>query len=925
MPAASMLSLVHLLPPGLVAGWFGLVLSLPLLVLLVLALRRAGRARAVAVRESVSAAAMPEEFARCSQPWLGRLAYLGFPLVQVLRRDDGEIEWLMAHPREAALAVLHGTQPPGGGRPTFALTLTTFLRDGRVVVTAGHPLSHRPPPHWSLLQRRFDTLEEQVSAHRNHVIARVDGVAVVLIPPANQLPRLAAEEQAVVDALLNSGDYRTSADGRARPALRGLPRLAALDFAALAGGFRHGDRTRRDIASVGRAGLPGEEETVPNSGGTAPTIEEWVERDLRRYRSHADRPAGAGHALLRFMLAAATVVVFTAVFDRGDPLGTAAMVAGLVALHEFGHWAAMRMAGYRGMGRFFLPFLSPLDRGRKLHAPAWQQLAVILAGPLPGLLGGMALVVAGAFTEALPAWLTDLGGLAVVLNAFHLLPFLPLDGGKVVDLLVFRDLPFLRPLFTAASASATLAASFLTRSRAMRVIAIGMFAGLIWDIRMIKVVRGGRRLGWKMDDEDEALRRIFRGVRDEGNDGFLRSADWQRQIDVLLAEVLRRKPRFMLRLLGGGLYLTACLLPLALVAAIFALPMAGNLVQLGKLGTDIGEFAAAYPVEKRSITPEQHSSLVRLLATEETPPGTEALDRIDWTAAGILHHCDELPTAALDSWMTSLCGTLEATLAAGRRDEALRRAEVLLFAIASMEPALTLADRRVLWHAELRTLACVDQLAATGALPPAALQRLSTRITALNKAAVPEVENLLLVGGWGKARSQDYFALQDGRLPESFDLRFWRQAAPALRGLAENLKALNRGPSTSVALARHWKESRRAGMLPDTLDAAGTPAPGESDFIVDFCRRHREARWRRTTTLSALRLEAYRSRHGRLPERWTHPLPDGATLSLAMADGPQLVLTDDRATRPRRLPAWLGGGPDEALPAYRCPLHPGSR
>lgn len=955
MQVAALQPFHQLLPAWWIAAYLGLVAAAPVLLLALLALRRRGRKKPFHGWLPAEPAQIPRDFAHFGQPWIGRLAFLGFPVIRIVRSPDGadpeSIHWLLTSTKDRTTGVFTGSMPSSGGKPAFSLRLVTFLSDGRVLVTADRTITRRPPAHWSLVQRRFETLEGQVQEHRKRLAAEANG-AQAIVPQAHELPsRLAMEARAAFDALRSSGDYVEWGQDTLRPAVSRLPRLALQDLAAIFSGSAYPSGRRKDVASAARDTTPGEEDIAPVGASMTLSPEQLVERDVLRYRKHADQPPGGKQRLLRLLVLVATVAFFTLLFGHDNRAGTVVMLLAIIAVHEFGHWLAMKVFGYRGMGRFFVPFLGPIDRGRKLHATPWQQLLVILAGPVPGLLAGLGILTARFFLPGLPPWLLDLAGLSVVLNGFHLLPFLPLDGGKIVDLLVFRDLPLLRPLFTFVSAAATLLAALGSGARAVVAIAGAMFAGLIWDIKMIKVVRGGRRLGWagSINDEDEALRRIFRGVRAEENEAFLRSHDWQRQIDVLLSEVLRKRPGFLTRIVGGGLYWMLCLLPIAAVIGVVALVVLDGFAILGRQALDTVEFQEAFPKEKRAITEVQHAAMTSLADATRLSTGAEPvddanraalaakakpviggqLDKLDWVAAGIIHRADLIGPAELSVWLEILCGKLEEATREGRVPEAVRRAESLLYGIGAMEPALTLANRKWLWDAELRTLAEVEKLSASGQLDPATLQRIESRVNALNKAPLPEVENLLLVGGWGTAQmeriedlagSPDDVETGEDSMP---DLRFWRHAYPHLKRVVDSRLWSGSTPAT-VALARHWKQSRKVGDLPPKLDPAPLPAPGEAEFIVAFCEDHRRLQWRRMTTLSALRLESYRRKSGAFPDHWKHVLPGGAELRLVQENGPALELADRRAAAGLQAPAWLGAAAG-APPAigHRCPLFGG--
>lgn len=948
MTAFGLLSFRDLLPAWVLAAWLGIVVLLPLFLLLAATMRQSGKRRQVPEFTLLPPAKIPADLARFGQPWIGRLGFLGHQLFQILRPAGDEladtVAWVLPNKQEKTLALLTGTIPPDGGRPGFALRLMTFLADGRVIVTADHPVTHRTPGHWALVQRSFPTIEAQVQAHRAQVEAMAGGVAAELPGPAEISTWLAAAELAVNEALVNSGDYRTSGERLIRPVLFRVPALVLRDFFGRVAGFPSMSATKKDVASARKDATPGEEELSPSGGSFKFSLEEQVEQDIRRYRKHADQPAGLTHVGLRLALLIATLLAFTAVFGRENPAMTVAMLLGLIAVHEFGHWVMMKLFGYQRMGRFFVPFVGPLGRGRKMHAPPWQQLMVILAGPLPGMIFGLGVVVAGFFVTDFPMWLRDLGGLALALNAFQLLPFLPLDGGKAVDLLIFRDLPILRPLFTIASALATLGASFAVKSRALRIIAIGMFTGLAWDFKMIKVVRGGRRLGWAgtVDDENEALQRIFRGVREENNEDFLRGSDWQRQIDVLVNEVLRKRPGVLFRIFGGAFYGWALAIPVGLIALLFLTKFIGSAGQLGTLSKHVVEFSQAMPLESRPLTEDQYNAVSELVTgTREAIDGAKGtprewvellppelgmkLDKLDWTAGGIALHCEEFDGHVLSVWLECLCGKLENAVRSGNHAEGLRRAEVLLHAVATLEPVGHISQRDPLWDAQLRTLTAVEQLAASGKLDAATVQRLESRVNALNTAPRPEVECLILATGWGSRQAEAVLVdptPTDGKEPV-FDARFWRLATPQTWRLFDNVKSFGTSTPATVIVAHHWKKTGKVGEIPAQVEGGASvyPAPGEAEFIAAFCEKQRQVAWRRVTTLSALRLEAYRLKSGKLPEQWKHALPGGASLTLVNAAGPCLQLEDTRNASQRSVPDWLGPLESAAQAKHICPLN----
>ncbi len=122
-------------------------------------------------------------------------------------------------------------------------------------------------------------------------------------------------------------------------------------------------------------------------------------------------------------------------------------VVSVVFVHELGHYLAMRAFGYRNVRMFFVPFLGAAVSGKNDRATALQQGIMYLAGPLPGL----ALALVGYWTLwPVPdesSMVFQLLSISVLLNGLNLLPFLPLDGGRLFDVLFFSRRPWLTVIF----------------------------------------------------------------------------------------------------------------------------------------------------------------------------------------------------------------------------------------------------------------------------------------------------------------------------------------------------------------------------------------------------------------------------------------------------------------------------------------------
>jgi Zn-dependent protease/cytochrome c-type biogenesis protein CcmH/NrfG len=130
------------------------------------------------------------------------------------------------------------------------------------------------------------------------------------------------------------------------------------------------------------------------------------------------------------------VIIYTSRFQS-----TQLIIFVLILLfHEGGHVLAMAACGYRDTTILFIPFLGALATGNKENASLSQKVWISLAGPLPGLFVGILLSI---FLPNSHSWIDDARIMLISLNLFNLLPIYPLDGGQVVDLLIFSRSPYL--------------------------------------------------------------------------------------------------------------------------------------------------------------------------------------------------------------------------------------------------------------------------------------------------------------------------------------------------------------------------------------------------------------------------------------------------------------------------------------------------
>lgn len=108
----------------------------------------------------------------------------------------------------------------------------------------------------------------------------------------------------------------------------------------------------------------------------------------------------------------------------------------LLLVHECGHLVAARMEGLRVSLPYFIPFVGALIMLREQPRDARSEAIVGIGGPVAGTVGALACFGIGMTLGPDSDWglfFTVLSGYGFLLNLFNMIPFHPLDGGRVLS------------------------------------------------------------------------------------------------------------------------------------------------------------------------------------------------------------------------------------------------------------------------------------------------------------------------------------------------------------------------------------------------------------------------------------------------------------------------------------------------------------
>lgn len=182
----------------------------------------------------------------------------------------------------------------------------------------------------------------------------------------------------------------------------------------------------------------------------------------------------------------------------------------VLLVHEGGHALAMRAFGHRDMNMFFLPFFGAVVTGDARSLAAWKQGVILFAGPLPGLIAGVAMTYHWSQHPVPPGFDWKLlATMATYVNLFNLLPIIPLDGGRLVELSLFGRWPRLRIVFSALSALGMLGVFLWSRSPVWIFVALTLVMALRTQWRATTLERS-----WLTDpDPARQIRNLFETIR----------------------------------------------------------------------------------------------------------------------------------------------------------------------------------------------------------------------------------------------------------------------------------------------------------------------------------------------------------------------------------------------------------------------------
>jgi Zn-dependent protease len=385
--------------------------------------------------ETASLEQIPLEIKALMQPWLDRLASYGFQIVGCQLVDSG----LINHPPHWGIVLQHSSQQ------IFAGLMVKPTPDPNYPVICDLSSYWKKTSLITINVDNFNTFSESDFQKTNHLDkATVSELwlshqaFLESICPQTSLAKMTLEEWSIcerqtVDSLITSRIHKKEIYwiDKEQKLYRQNPWIAlklainAVKRMSQNSQFNNTSKVRSDNLS-----FVDDEELV----------ELEVSAFLAGSKKSTFRLSRQQKTWLLIISFALFVIVYATHFK---PIQLLIFVLTLL-LHEMGHILAMRAFGYRDTTMLFIPWLGALAIGKKERASIAEKVWISLAGPLPGLILGIIFAIAFPSNDL---WLRDASFILIFVNLFNLLPIYPLDGGQIVNLLIFSRHPYLVVVF----------------------------------------------------------------------------------------------------------------------------------------------------------------------------------------------------------------------------------------------------------------------------------------------------------------------------------------------------------------------------------------------------------------------------------------------------------------------------------------------
>lgn len=212
----------------------------------------------------------------------------------------------------------------------------------------------------------------------------------------------------------------------------------------------------------------------------------------------------------RFMLVGATWFIIYFVLGLKFSQNSLIILLGVILLHELGHIVAMLIFRYRDIQILSVPLFGWADPAKKQSAKGvahWKQVVVYLMGPVPGIALGLVMIVVNKNSQF--PHLYEAATVMVLFNYLHMLPFMSLDGGRIMRLVAMQQFPSSKLLFPLVSGGLFAAGGYYLGEPVFWALCMIIIASIPFGVRQSALLRAMRKIVKEQRKKDPHARDFY--------------------------------------------------------------------------------------------------------------------------------------------------------------------------------------------------------------------------------------------------------------------------------------------------------------------------------------------------------------------------------------------------------------------------------
>ncbi|MGL1937144.1 MAG: hypothetical protein OCD01_19100 [Fibrobacterales bacterium] len=183
-------------------------------------------------------------------------------------------------------------------------------------------------------------------------------------------------------------------------------------------------------------------------------------------------------------------------------------------VHEIGHVIAMKIVDYKNVKILLLPLLALFFSTKKKAVSAKQEMIILFAGPLPGLIIGCTLL-GMTYTEP-NEWFERFGSFFIILNLLMLLPMEIFDGGRIINLIYISKGWMINSIAVVLVALAMMIGVFYLGDIELFVVPGLLFAIILFDAQLSGVRKACKKYGVNIQQNyDDLTDKDYWIIRDQ--------------------------------------------------------------------------------------------------------------------------------------------------------------------------------------------------------------------------------------------------------------------------------------------------------------------------------------------------------------------------------------------------------------------------